>query len=79
VNAALYRALAKIPRVSIKRDATDYAGRHGIGVVFDTPQRRGGKPNIQTIVLDRRTYRYLGDSQNAVLASAVVDKAGQRN
>lgn len=78
LNAALYRALGKIPRVSIKRDATDYAGRHGIGVAFDSPQRRNGKPNIQTIVLDRRTFRYMGDSQNAVLASAVVDDAGQR-
>ena len=75
-NAALYRALAKIPNVHVVSDATDFAGRHGIGVVFDTGDKRDGRP--QTIVLNARNYRYMGDETQAVLASAVVDKAGGR-
>ncbi|MGP4095476.1 CU044_5270 family protein [Nonomuraea sp. KM90] len=66
-NAALYRALAKIPGVRVQ-DATDYAGRHGIGVVFGN----------QLIVLDSRTYRYLGDKRQALLDSAVVEEPGRR-
>jgi hypothetical protein len=72
-NAALYRALARIPGVQIKRDATDYAGRHGIGVVF---ARGSGTPRV--IVLNPHDYRYMGNTDQAVLDSRVVDSAGQR-
>ncbi|MEV4018937.1 CU044_5270 family protein [Nonomuraea angiospora] len=67
-NAALYRALAKIPGVRVVEDATDYAERHGIGVAFGD----------QVIVLDFRTYRYMGDKRQALLDSAVVDEPGRR-
>lgn len=67
-NAALYRALAKIPGMRVVEDATDYAGRHGIGVVFGD----------HLIVLDSLTYRYMGDEREALLNSAVVDELGRR-
>lgn len=67
-NAALYRALAKIPKVRVVENATDHAGRHGIGVVFGN----------QLIVLDSQTYRYMGDKHQALLGSAVVDELGRR-
>lgn len=77
-NAALYRALAKMPHVRVVDDAADYAGRRGIGVVFDTGEMRNGKPITETIVLNSRNYRYMGDEAQAVLASSVVDEAGLR-
>lgn len=73
-TAAFYRALALIPGVRVAKDGTDYAGRHGIAVLWGRPGTRGS----MEIILDRRTYRYLGDSTQAVLGSAVVDHAGQR-
>ena len=78
-NAALYRALAKMSHVRVVDNATDYAGRRGIGVVFDTGAKRNGKPVTETIVLDSRTYRYMGDETQSVLTSSVVDKAGLRD
>jgi hypothetical protein len=57
-------------------NATDFAGRRGIGVVFDTGDKRDGGP--RTIVLDPRTYRYMGDETQAVLRTAVVGDAGLR-
>lgn len=73
-NAALYRALARIPGVRVVGDATDYAGRRGIGVIFDRGGRSAGGP----IVLDPRTYRYMGNSHQAILSFAVVDEPGRR-
>jgi hypothetical protein len=46
-------------------------------VVFDSGDKRDGEP--QTIVLDARNYRYMGDETQAVLASSVVDEAGARD
>ncbi|MFB4313441.1 CU044_5270 family protein [Actinomadura sp. 21ATH] len=74
-NAALYRALAKIPGVRVKKNVKDYAGRTGIGVLFG--RDRQGEPRVG-IILDPRTYRYMGDPQFALLHSAVVDRMGQR-
>jgi hypothetical protein len=74
-NAALYRALAKIPGVRVVENATDYAGRQGIGVAFGGGNEKG---HGQMIVLNPETYRYMGDTRQAILGSAVVDKPGQR-
>ncbi|MEV0408734.1 CU044_5270 family protein [Actinoallomurus sp. NPDC050550] len=71
-NAALYRALALIPGVRVAKDGTDYAGRHGIAVIF------GNGKGVQEIILDRRTYHYMGDPTEAILSFRVVDDAGQR-
>jgi len=80
LRAALYEALARIPGVTITKDATDLIGRHGLGIT-----RTAGDQSTQ-IVLDRKTYRYLGDRvtdgrtvvrSSAQLRAAVVDKPRQ--
>ncbi|HEX4818156.1 MAG TPA: CU044_5270 family protein [Nonomuraea sp.] len=58
LEAAMYRALAKIPGVEIKHDVADAAGRRGIGV-YRTPE--GGAPDYQQyLIFQPETYRYLG-------------------
>lgn len=78
VNAALYRALAKIPKVRVVQNATDYAGRRGIGVIFGNEIARQGEQIANMVILDPRTYRYMGDTVESILDFAVVDKPGQR-
>src|SRR5262249_53620031 len=92
-QAELYAVLSGLPGVRFDRSATDFAGRHGIGLYM-----------IQTdfwkmeIIIDPRTYTYMGvlvvatkthteygryvpkgriQAWNAVLGSAIVKKAGQ--
>jgi hypothetical protein len=93
-NAALYRALAKIPSVTVVPEVKDFAGRPGIAV---TQTAQG---NREEMILDRKTYRFLGTrmivtedrrwhgkiwehagevpNQSADLDSRVVDRPGQR-
>ncbi|WP_406154267.1 CU044_5270 family protein [Streptomyces sp. NBC_01023] len=84
--AALYKAAARIPGVSVDSDAVDAAGRHGIGVARDNT-RAGDRT---TWIFDSTTLQYLGDrtylirdtpmgkkgtltNKSAVLKRAVVD------
>lgn len=84
--AALYKAAAKIPGVSVDSDAVDAAGRHGIGVARDNT-RYGWRT---AWIFDSATLEYLGErtylirdttlgkkgtltGQTAVLERAVVD------
>lgn len=55
LRAALYRALPRIPGVSVRTDATDAAGRRGVAF-FGTFDGWAG----DMIILDPETYRYLG-------------------
>lgn len=71
VNAALYRAAAGIPGVTVDRDAEDAAGRPGVGLTFEA----AGEDRT-TWVFDRSTLAYLGSDETAVLAVAVVDEPG---
>ncbi|WP_067169215.1 CU044_5270 family protein [Microtetraspora niveoalba] len=79
-TAAMYRALARIPQVTIEENATDGDGRKGVGVVLDL-----GAAGKGYYILDPGDYHYLGvkvvnDDQTfamSVLASGVVDKPGQ--
>ncbi|WP_433243312.1 CU044_5270 family protein [Streptosporangium sp. CA-135522] len=78
--AGMYRALAKIPNVTIEENATDGDGRKGIGVVLDL-----GAAGKGYYILDPGDYHYLGvkvvnDGQTSamsVLDSGIVDKPGQ--
>ncbi|WP_188189410.1 CU044_5270 family protein [Nonomuraea sp. SYSU D8015] len=78
--AAMYRALAKIPNVTIEENATDGDGRTGIGVVLDL-----GPAGKGSYILDARDYRYLGlkvqrdgmTSTMSVLGTGIVDEPGQ--
>jgi hypothetical protein len=56
LEATIYRALAKIPGVTLNKGAVDIAGRPALGVAYVTE----GWVN-QEILLDRKTYAYRGD------------------
>jgi hypothetical protein len=62
VRAALYRALAKIPGVTVAHGATDAAGRRGVAfaraAAIEVPGSSGWLR--LEIILDRDSYRYLG-------------------
>lgn len=74
-NAALYRALEKIPGVTVVRGVKDITGRSGIAVT-----RTGHDTRVQ-IILDRTTYRYLGwrttATQEERAGKTVIAHAGQ--
>jgi hypothetical protein len=90
VSAALYRAAALIPGVTVIADATDAAGRHGVAVAMTVEGVRN------EWIFSKRTLRYLGARgiyvakprdlnitigsiayDAAVLQRAFVDHAGQ--
>jgi hypothetical protein len=71
VNAALYRAAAKIPGVSVVENAKDLAGRPGIGLSFKERDDR------HTWVFDKESLNYLGSDKEALLGAGIVDKAGE--
>ncbi len=82
VSAALYRAAALIPGVTVVADATDAAGRHGVAVAMTVE-------GVQyEWIFSKQTLRYLGErdinlangstaGEAAVLQRAFVDHAGQ--
>jgi hypothetical protein len=76
-QAAAFRALAKIPGVTVQTGLTDAAGRPAIGLTFKAGNGLNG-----TFFLDPHTYtisglRYQGAGL-ARTAIAVVDKPGQK-
>jgi hypothetical protein len=82
VTAALYRAAALIPGVTVVPDATDTIGRPGVAVAFTYQGMR------TEWIFSKRTLRYLGSrevgiangvliSQQAIQQHAIVDHAGQ--
>ena len=82
VSAALYRAAALIPGVTVVADATDAIGRHGVAVAFTYLGERTewifSKQTLQ--YLGRRGVNLANDSStgsSAVLQRAFVDHAGQ--
>ncbi|MFE2106552.1 CU044_5270 family protein [Kitasatospora sp. NPDC059463] len=88
VSAALYRAAAKIPGVTVVDDSVDASGRHGVAVA-----RVDGGIRTEWI-FDPKTHEFLGErtvvaaegndfgkpgtvtGHSAVLASTVVDQPG---
>jgi hypothetical protein len=77
LEASLFRALAKIPGVEVKRDVTDVAGRRGIEVSLMASENIIPEHRRMSFILEPGTYRYLAGS-HALLAAKVVDKAFQR-
>jgi hypothetical protein len=69
-GAALYRAAAKIPGVSVVEHAKDQAGRPGIGLSFKERDER------HVWVFGKKTLDYLGSEKSALLNAGVVDKIG---
>jgi hypothetical protein len=80
VNAALYRAAALIPEITLVPSAADAAGRPGVAVLFTYQAAQ-----IEWI-FDRRTLKLLGEldfsggtltGETAILDRAIVNHAGQ--
>ncbi|MEU9976489.1 CU044_5270 family protein [Streptomyces sp. NPDC051014] len=70
LDAALYRAAARIPGVTFVRRAHDAAHREGIGLAFGS----GGDRHVW--VFDRTTLGYLGSDEVALLRTGVADTPG---
>src|SRR5262245_33878732 len=82
VSAALYRAAALIPGVTVVADATDAVGRHGVAVAFTYQGTRS------EWIFSRQTLQYLGErdvnvangsttGESAILRRAFVGHRGQ--
>jgi hypothetical protein len=82
VSAALYRAAALIPGVTVVADATDAIGRHGVAVALTYQGVRS------EWIFSKRTLIYLGErdikiadgsttGMSAILQRAFVNHAGQ--
>ncbi|MBW8740838.1 MAG: CU044_5270 family protein [Streptomyces turgidiscabies] len=71
LDAALYRAAAKMPGVSVVTDAKDYTGRSGIGLSF---KERDGRT---VWVFDKKSLAFLGSPDQALLTVGGADKAGE--
>jgi hypothetical protein len=56
LEAAMYRALARIPNVKVELSVADGSGRRGLGIYQDFP----GAVARDYLILQPRTYRYLG-------------------
>jgi hypothetical protein len=62
VRAALYRALARIPGVTVVQGASDAAGRRGVALARAAAIEGPGSSGWLRleVILDRDSYRYLG-------------------
>jgi hypothetical protein len=86
VTAALYRAAALIPGVTLVPDTTDAIGRHGVAVARTGPGVRGGVR--EELIFSQTTLQLIGErtviartgvttTATAITARAFVDHAGQ--
>ncbi|MGQ4487254.1 CU044_5270 family protein [Streptomyces sp. SAS_281] len=73
--AALYKAAARIPGVSVDTDAVDAAGRHGIGVARDN--ERAGWRTVW--IFDAKTLAYLGERTYLIRDTAMGRKGTVTN
>ena len=82
VSAAIYRAAALIPGVTVVGSATDAIGRHGVAVAFTYQGTR------TEWIFSRQTLQYLGErdidlangatnGMSAITQRAFVDHVGQ--
>jgi hypothetical protein len=71
-SAALYRAAAKIPGVSVVDNAKDFAGRPGIGLTFKNDDRH------EVWVFDKKSLTYLGSDKEALLDTGIADAPGEQ-
>ncbi|MFF7389953.1 CU044_5270 family protein [Streptomyces scabiei] len=71
LNGALFRVAAEIPGVRVVENAEDAAGRKGIGLAFGKGDDRAAW------IFDKKTLKYLGSDEEALLEVGVVDEKGQ--
>lgn len=73
LDAALYRAAAKVPGVSVVTHAKDSTGRTGIGLSFNEKEDDG--PTVW--VFDTDSLDFLGSADEALLDVGVADRPGE--
>jgi len=73
-RAALFRAVKLIPGVELVAQATDAAGRSGVGVGFVDP-KRGTR---EQLIFAPDTYRYLGERSFVVDAAKAQAPVGSQ-
>jgi hypothetical protein len=82
VSAALYRAAALIPGVTVVPDATNALGHHGVAVAFEAQGVR------MEWIFDKQTFQYIGEDdinvadgstngESAIMQQAFVNHEGQ--
>lgn len=71
LSAAIYRATAKLPGVSVVDHVKDASGREGVGLTFK------GAPKGYAWVFDASSLVYLGTTDAALLGVGVTDKTGE--
>ncbi|MFJ2812320.1 CU044_5270 family protein [Streptomyces sp. NPDC087294] len=71
LSAAIYRATAKLPGVSVVDHVEDAAGREGVGLTFQ------GAPKGYAWVFDASSLSYLGTTDAALMGVGVTDKVGE--
>lgn len=71
LSAAIYRATAKLPGVSVVDHVKDASGREGVGLTFK------GAPTGYAWVFDASSLVYLGTTDAALLGVGVTDKTGE--
>jgi hypothetical protein len=78
VRASLFRALAKIPGVTVVQGATDAAGRRGVAFARAAAIEGPGSSDWLRleIILDSHTYRYLG-ARHVVTRDHFVPNVGR--
>ncbi len=72
--AALFEVMADYPGLEIVEDATDGAGRHGVGLTWEQPADQ----QEVTLVFDPETHAFLGTEDTATFEHAIVDAVGER-
>jgi hypothetical protein len=72
--AALFEVMADYPGLEIVEDATDGAGRHGVGLTWAQPVDQ----QEVTLVFDPETHVFLGTEDTAIFEHAIVDAVGER-
>ncbi|MFD8495246.1 CU044_5270 family protein [Amycolatopsis sp. NPDC059657] len=75
-RAALFRAAAKVPGLSVVENAKDGMGRLGIGITWPTPHGSSKDAKPMILVFDPKTGMYLGSRNTAVVTRAIVDRIG---
>ncbi|MBI0296405.1 CU044_5270 family protein [Streptomyces sp. PRKS01-29] len=76
LSAALYRAVAKLPDVTVVKNVKDGAGRTGIGLTY-TDRGNPSKTTNGYWVFDPKSLAYLGTDRSALLDVAVTDEKGE--
>ncbi|MGA6157754.1 CU044_5270 family protein [Stenotrophomonas sp. NPDC087984] len=76
LNAALYRAVAKLPDVRVVENVKDGAGRTGIGLTY-ARQKKPYTTTSEYWVFDAKSLAYLGTDTSALQDAAVADEKGK--